>query len=423
MDLFYLTLGFALCSLGIAVFLAFSHRSVQKKYQTLLQEKTFIEATLESERDAHIEKLKLMEEARVALGDSFKALSAEALAANNTSFLNLAKLTFEKFQTEASSTFQGKEKAIEDMVTPLKESLKSMDKVLNEMEKSRVGTYHALMEQVKNLLHSQKDLQQETKNLVGALRTPNVRGRWGEIQLRRVVEMAGMLSHCDFLEQVAGGADMHLRPDMIVQLPGGKNIVVDAKAPLGGYLDALNTSDEGVRAQKLRDHARHIRSHIQQLSLKSYWESFHPTPEFVVLFLPGEIFFSAALEQDPSLIEMGAEQRVILATPTTLIALLRAVAYGWRQEQITKNAEEISSLGRELYKRLSDLGGHVEKLGRGLGGAVDAYNQAVGTLERRVFVTARKFKDLGVVDSSKDIEPNQYIEKTVRLQKSEDENV
>jgi DNA recombination protein RmuC len=267
-----------------------------------------------------------------------------------------------------------------------------------------MSAYAVLKHQVNELLVSQKQLKSETSNLVNALKTPSVRGRWGEMQLRRVVEMAGMLNYCDFEEQVSSSeSEGRLRPDLIINLPGGKKIIVDAKAPLAAYLEALEAKDEDVRLEKLKDHARQVRNHIRALSKRSYHEQFQPAPEFVVLFLPGETFFSAALEQDPSLIEVGVEDRVILATPTTLIALLRAVAYGWRHEQLAENAKEISELGRELHKRLSDMADHFSRLGRQLGGAVQSYNSAMGSLEHRVLTSARRFKELGSVSEAAEI--------------------
>jgi DNA recombination protein RmuC len=295
--------------------------------------------------------------------------------------------------------------------------LKDVDTKIQELEKNRVGAYEGLKQHLSSLVDTQKALQMETSNLVKALRTPTVRGQWGEMQLRRVVEMAGMLSHCDFMEQVSvEGENRRLRPDMIVNLPGGKKLVVDAKAPLSAYLDALDATSDEQKKEFVKQHARQIRQHIKQLSSKSYWDQLNlqPAPEFVVLFLPGEVFFSAALEHDPGLIEAGVEEKVILATPTTLIALLRAVAFGWRQEKMTENAQEISRIGKELYKRLSDMGEHFSKLGRNIHGVVDSYNQSVGTLEKRILVSARKLKDLDVVTHSEEINDITSIEKTVR---------
>jgi DNA recombination protein RmuC len=262
------------------------------------------------------------------------------------------------------------------------------------------------------LLESQQQLRAETGNLVKALRAPNVRGRWGEVQLRRVVEMAGMVDHCDFYEQQSvteEGGGM-LRPDMLVKLPGEKNIVVDAKTPVVAYLDALEAPDDVTRAEQLTRHAAHVRAHIEALSRKAYWEQFDPAPEFVVLFLPGEMFFSAALERDPMLIEFGAEKRVILATPTTLIALLKAVFFGWRQQKLAENADEISKLGRALYARLSTMGQHFEKLGKSLGKSVESYNQAVASLETRVMVKARGFKELEAGSPEVEIAPLEPVE-------------
>ncbi len=352
---------------------------------------------------------------RASLETTMKALASDALASSNSSFLELAKSQLEGLQQKTTQDLEQRKQAVEHLVAPIKESLSKVDGKLQELEIARTRAYSDLSTQVRVLAEGQKDLRSETGNLVSALRDrPNVRGRWGEIQLRRVVEMAGMLEHCDFETQHhVATDDGRLRPDLVVKLPGSKTVVVDAKCAGQAYLESLQCDNEEERLAKLRDHARQMRDHITKLSAKSYWAQFDATPEFVVLFVPGETFLSAALEQDPGLLEDGVNQQVILATPMTLITLLKAVAYGWRQETIAESAKAISDLGRELYSRLATLTDHFAKVGRGLETAVKSYNEAVGSLETRVLPSARKFKEQGISPAG-ELAPLNVVDRGVR---------
>lgn len=392
---------------------------LREEKSALVIRRVELEAALEAERTLFAERQATLEAARDSFADAFRGLSADALAKNNQSFLDLARSVLEAQQAaalEASKTeLEKRQQAIGELVAPVRQTLEKFEQQILDIEKSRIDAYATLSEQVRQMAQAQLALRSETSNLVKALRAPQTRGRWGELQLKRVVEMAGMLDHCDFFEQEnVNTEEGRLRPDLVIRLPGGKNIVVDAKAPLAAYLEALETDDERAKKHKLQEHARQVRDHLQKLGRKAYWEQFQPTPDFVVLFLPGEMFYSAALEADPALIEAGVDARVILATPTTLIALLRAVAYGWTQQALTENAERISVLGRELYERLAVLGDHWAGVGRNLNEAVAAYNKSVASLESRVLVTARKFRELKVAGEDKEIRQINPIESQTR---------
>jgi len=369
---------------------------LQSEYTKLNSKVAELDTRIAEERKSAQDKLLLLNDAQTKLSDAFKALSAEALSKNNQSFMDLAKTTLEKYQESAKTDLETRQKAIGDLVNPVKESLGKFDEKIQGLEKVRLEAYVGLQGLVNELKEGQVKLQNETGNLVKALRAPIVRGRWGEIQLKRVVEFAGMIQYCDFLEQPSTDTgDGRLRPDMVIRLPQNRTIVIDSKAPLEAYLNAIDAKDEITRSEKLKEHAKQVRNHFGKLGEKAYWEQFAPSPEFVVLFLPGESFFSAALEQDPGLIESCVTQRVIIATPTTLIALLKAVAYGWQQETIEKNVIEIGKLGQELFVRVSDMAEHAENMGKSLKKAVEHYNSMIGTIESRVLVTTRKFKALG----------------------------
>ena len=369
---------------------------LQQQLSEKRQQLTALEVRHVSDQKNAEEKLALLEQARDQLKESFQALSSEALSKNNESFLNLAKTTLEKYQEGAKGDLDKRQEAINKTVEPVGIALKTFNERVEKIEERRTQTDASLKQQLQQLAESQVQLSKTTGSLVQALRAPQVRGQWGEMQLRRTVEMAGMINYCDFEEQasVETSDGQRQRPDMIIRLPNERVVVVDSKVPLAAYLDALQSEDPDHQKERMVAHARHIRDHIKALSAKSYWTQFDNTPEFVVLFIPNETIFSAALEQDPQLIEQGVLNKVILATPTTLIALLKAIAYGWQQEAIAREAKEIAALGKELYERVSVVTGHFTKLGKSLDQSVGCYNKAVSSLESRLLVTAKKFDAL-----------------------------
>jgi len=375
---------------------------------------TAAQAQMAEKERAQAEKLKEYEQARERMNDSFKALAADALNANNQAFLDLAKTAFGSAQKETSGELAQHKTAVEALVQPIKDSLEKVDHHITEMEKDRAGAYAGLLTQVRNLGESQQQLQTETARLVRALRAPQTRGRWGEITLRRVVEMAGMTEHCDFDEQVSVDAEGgRVRPDLIVRLPGGRVLVVDAKVSLQAYLDSLDAPDDITRGLCLTDHARQVRDHVTKLGGKNYFEEFEKTLDFVIAFVPGDTFLGAAFEKDAELFEYAIARKVLITTPTTLIALLRAVAYGWRQEAVEENAIKIRDLGKELYERIAVLAGHFKGVGEALDKTVKTYNDAVGALESRVLVTTRRFRDLQV-ETAREVEPPEVVDRTVR---------
>lgn len=381
---------------------------------TLREENAQLRIELAHQREVVPEKLALLEKAQEHLRTSFDALAAAALRNSTEEFLKLADQRMGNTQKEAMTEISKRQQALDELIRPIRDTLTQVDQKLTESDRHRVQNSTAIDTLLKEMSQQQERLRGETQNLVRALRTPNVRGRWGEMQLRRVIELAGMLEYCDFVEQPSLLADAgRQRPDLVVKLPGGRAIVIDAKVPLEAYLDATDLPEES-RGPRMADHARQVRDHIGKLGAKNYWEAVQPSPEFVVMFLPGESFFQAALQQDPELLEFGVRCRVFPASPLTLIALLQVVAQGWRQERLAKNAEEIQSLGRELYNRVSKMTEYLDTVRQRLDSTVKAFNDTVGSYETRVLVTARKFKELGVTAGT-EIEPLQAIDSVPRV--------
>ncbi|MGH8503045.1 MAG: DNA recombination protein RmuC [Gammaproteobacteria bacterium] len=373
-----------------------------------------LSAQLQAEQQRYRERDTALEEARKQLKDSFAALSSQALKENNEAFLQLAHENLRRFQVEAEAGLQQKEKAVETLVKPIRDALEKTEKQIQAIEKDRASAYGSLTQHLKLMAETQVNLQAETRNLVQALRRPEVRGQWGELTLRRLAELAGMVEYCDFYEQEhRATADGAMRPDLILRMPERREIVVDAKTPLDAYLSAVEAVDDQQRTQHLKRHARAVRERVKALASKQYWTQFKDSPDFVVLFIPGDQFLSSALQHDPTLLEDALRDKVILATPTSIIALLRIIAYGWRQQAVTENAEKIRALGEELYRRVCTLTEHLANLGKTLGTSVEHYNKAIGSLERQVLPGARKFIELGI-DPAKPLDELAQLDKVAR---------
>ena len=401
---------------GLVVYLR-----AQKRIAGLQDQNTALQVTLDMERKVAQEKQAAMDAARAQLSETFSALSSQALKNNTEEFLKLAQENLKQYQVKAHSDLTEKEKAIENLVKPIKETLEKTEKQIRLMEHERKEAYGALTQHLHTMAQTQQALQGETRNLVKALSRPEVRGQWGELTLRRLAELAGMVEHCDFFEQEHTQTDAGAqRPDMIVRMPGSREIVVDVKTPLDAYLRAIEAEDDQIKARELEKHTKNIRDRIRELASKSYWNQFKYSPEFVVLFIPGDQFLSSALDQDHNLLENAMQQKVILATPTSLVALLRAIAYGWRQEALTENAEHIRQIGDELYGRLSTFAEHLSKLGRSLAGSVQHFNKAVGSFDSRILPSAKKFTEMGI-SANKDVDRVEQIESSTRSLESSSE--
>ena len=395
-----------------------AHLRQQRRIAELSTKNTELDTTLEMERSTHIDKLTALEknhdQARNQLTETFSHLSSQALKHNNEEFLKLAQENLKQFQTKAQGELTQKEQAIENLVKPIKEALEKTEKQIRVMEHERKEAYGALTHHLETMTQTQQALQGETRNLVNALRRPEVRGQWGEMTLKRLAELAGMVEHCDFYEQEhTQTADGAMRPDMIVRMPGGREIVVDVKTPLDAYLSAVEASDDKEREVHLARHTKNVRKRVQELATKGYWNQFKNSPDFVVLFIPGDQFLSAALDNDHALLEDAMQQKVILATPTSFVALLRAVAYGWRQESLAENAEHIREVGEELYGRLATFAEHMGKMGKNLNTTTQHYNKAVASFDTRVLPSARKFTEMGI-STKKTVEHVEQIETAAR---------
>jgi DNA recombination protein RmuC len=413
----WLIIGIAVGALGVWLILRSrlgELAETRNACTTAEREIASLTATLDHERAASAEKLQLVEQAQVKLADSFEALAAKALQSNNRAFVDLAKSELAQHQIKAREELEKRTTAVDQMIKPITESLTKVDTKISQLEKDRAETQGALFAHLKNVTTQQEDLRRETANLVTALRAPHTRGRWGEMQLRRVCEMAGMIRHCDFAEQeTVASDDSRLRPDVVVKLPGDKRVVIDAKVPLAAYLDAIEARDEDTRKVHMQSHVRQMRDHIKKLSAKGYWK-YEDAPEFVVMFVD-EAMYRAAIEEAPSIIEEALEQHVLITTPTSLLALLRTIGYSWRQEKLAESAREIAELGREMHSRLGTFAGLMSKLGRAIDSSVGAFNKATASFDTRLMVTARKLEEHGAGSDTKELDAPTQIDKMPRV--------
>lgn len=395
---------------------------LQRRLSLLSEKNTQLNTTLELERKSHTEKLETLEQARAQLSETFGHLSSQALKHNSEEFLKLAQENLKQFQTRAQGDLSQKEQAIENLIKPIKEALEKTEKQIRMMEHERKEAYGSLTKHLETMAETQQILQGETRNLVKALSRPEVRGQWGEMTLKRLAELAGMVEHCDFFEQQHTNTEEGaMRPDMIVRMPGEREIVVDVKTPLDAYLSAVEATNDTERETHLTRHTKNVRKRVSELASKAYWTQFTHSPDFVVLFIPGDQFLSAALDKDRNLLEDAMQQKVILATPTSFVALLRAVAYGWRQESLAKNAEQIRQVGEELYGRLGTFADHLGKMGRSLSSSVQHFNKAVSSFDSRVIPSVRKFSEMGL-SAKKEVDSVEQIELTTRDVESHNED-
>jgi len=400
--------------LAAAVGWLLGHARAQRDVTRLREDNARLTSQLETQQTAFEEKARTLEDVRNQFETTFKSLAGDVLKSNTSEFLKLAETSFNTLHTKASGELEKREKAVESLVKPIRESLDKTDQHIRKMDKERHEAFGSLTQHLKFMATAQEQLQGETRNLVKALRRPEVRGQWGELTLKRLAELAGMVEHCDFEQQRSVDTEQgKQRPDMVVRMPGGREIIVDAKAPMDGYLGAVEAKDDSERGLELQRHARNVRGRVRELSSKGYWQQFPQSPDFVVLFIPGDQFLSSALEVDPKLLEDAMTDKVVLATPSSLVALLRAVAYGWRQEALAENAEHIRTVGEQLYGRLSTFAEHLGKLGSSLDRSVDSYNKAVRSFDSRVLPGARKFNEMGI-QSKKDLPEPQPVERLPR---------